>query len=77
MTEPRWTAHGAPANEAAMIADSLLWLKVLAALLAQNPHIDIVQRSANMERLRTCIEQAEAMLPTELAEQRPASIVMR
>ena len=74
--EPLW-ADGNPANESAMIADMLLWLKVLGTLLAQQPSLDVVQRTENMRRLRACIEQAQAMIPAELAEQAPAAIVMK
>ncbi len=77
MTAPLWTADGSPANETAMIADMMLWLKVLAGLLVRHPSLDIVQRETNMQRLRECVAQAQAMIPTELAEQSPAPIVMR
>lgn len=75
MTDPLWTEDGTAHNVEAALADALLWLRVLAGLLAKQPSIDMVQRNVNGNRLRMCIDQAASFLPNEVAAQIPANIL--
>lgn len=59
---PQWTDTGRPANLAAGLMDSLLWLQLLRQLLDQNPTLLLKRPEENRARLAECINQVQELL---------------
>lgn len=59
---PHWTDTGRPANLAAGLMDSLLWLQLFRQVLNQNPTLLLKRPEENRARLDECISRVQELL---------------